>query len=599
MSIRIQCPGCEKTLKAREELAGRKLKCPGCGVAVTVPFPEEPAAELPPVVKTEPAALAAPPRLPVPPPMPPASTVHRRKLGLEGLSPDYRIKLMEWYNVSGPHIGKILAPSIGYFLLFALIYTIVVLLHFIIIGFLLDFTVIPALAVGLHIVSQKQLRGVPWTFGTFFSGFKYIWPLTASALLMFLVPVVFFIPFFAFSAICAAVFGGGDPPPVVSALLTCLTLGCSCGMIYFMVRLGFFSHYLIIDRQCGPVESLKGSWILTRGHFWGLLGSMLLLMVGVYFIGFITLGIGFLFAVPRLVLMLNAGYLLVGGSEPPVGVGDIEPVRRRPAALAWIPAVSVAAVIALVGILAGVGSYMQQEDQKRMLVREKEYRLASMERAKQDAVRAEERHKQDEQRWEAQAKEIVAAFRDGGYWAITVSEAGREFEAAAAAPAPGGELRPGLGGPMGAAGGIEPPKEKVLILGPRGLMKDAPVMKLGRFVRLPAGHDSEAQNLREFHTDWAGGWEAFRKAFEAAMSGGEVEAALAEVKTPAGGPGAAGGGGGGGVTPPGPGLPGASGAEAAGPWFGGLPEGTPIPVADAKPITAARFMELTRDRGWR
>ncbi len=36
-TVSFACPGCQKTLKARPELAGKKVKCPQCGEAVNVP----------------------------------------------------------------------------------------------------------------------------------------------------------------------------------------------------------------------------------------------------------------------------------------------------------------------------------------------------------------------------------------------------------------------------------------------------------------------------------------------------------------------------------------------------------------------------------
>ena len=35
----VACPGCRRVLKIKEELAGRKGKCPHCGHALTVPAP--------------------------------------------------------------------------------------------------------------------------------------------------------------------------------------------------------------------------------------------------------------------------------------------------------------------------------------------------------------------------------------------------------------------------------------------------------------------------------------------------------------------------------------------------------------------------------
>ena len=40
MTILLRCPSCQQPLKVKEELAGTKVKCPGCGVAVSVPLPK-------------------------------------------------------------------------------------------------------------------------------------------------------------------------------------------------------------------------------------------------------------------------------------------------------------------------------------------------------------------------------------------------------------------------------------------------------------------------------------------------------------------------------------------------------------------------------
>src|SRR3954469_1439796 len=37
MPILFQCPGCKKNLKTKDELAGKRIKCPGCGEHVPVP----------------------------------------------------------------------------------------------------------------------------------------------------------------------------------------------------------------------------------------------------------------------------------------------------------------------------------------------------------------------------------------------------------------------------------------------------------------------------------------------------------------------------------------------------------------------------------
>lgn len=39
MTITVQCPQCNRQLRTRDEMTGRRLKCPGCRVSITVPEP--------------------------------------------------------------------------------------------------------------------------------------------------------------------------------------------------------------------------------------------------------------------------------------------------------------------------------------------------------------------------------------------------------------------------------------------------------------------------------------------------------------------------------------------------------------------------------
>ena len=41
MPITLGCPSCGKRFRARDESAGKKVKCPYCQAAVQVPTPEE------------------------------------------------------------------------------------------------------------------------------------------------------------------------------------------------------------------------------------------------------------------------------------------------------------------------------------------------------------------------------------------------------------------------------------------------------------------------------------------------------------------------------------------------------------------------------
>jgi hypothetical protein len=70
MPIIVDCPDCGGRFKARDELAGRRVKCPKCGEAVKVPADEE-----------EPAVAAGPPRRERRPPADDEDTRPRRRRG--------------------------------------------------------------------------------------------------------------------------------------------------------------------------------------------------------------------------------------------------------------------------------------------------------------------------------------------------------------------------------------------------------------------------------------------------------------------------------------------------------------------------------------
>ena len=44
MTMKFSCPHCQKTLKVKDELAGKKAKCPGCQKVIVIPKPKAVAA---------------------------------------------------------------------------------------------------------------------------------------------------------------------------------------------------------------------------------------------------------------------------------------------------------------------------------------------------------------------------------------------------------------------------------------------------------------------------------------------------------------------------------------------------------------------------
>ncbi len=58
MPIKFDCPECGKPLSIKDELAGRRIKCPRCSEPVTVPEEEEEEAPPPPSKKARPGRAA-------------------------------------------------------------------------------------------------------------------------------------------------------------------------------------------------------------------------------------------------------------------------------------------------------------------------------------------------------------------------------------------------------------------------------------------------------------------------------------------------------------------------------------------------------------
>lgn len=81
----------------------------------------------------------------------------------------------------------------------------------------------------------------------------------------------------------------------VIAVLVGLVLLVVPGIIAMVVFM--FTSIVVIDQNLGPIEAMKESLRITRGHFWPLMGfgAILILML---IAGILALGVGLLVAVP-------------------------------------------------------------------------------------------------------------------------------------------------------------------------------------------------------------------------------------------------------------------------------------------------------------
>jgi uncharacterized membrane protein len=69
----------------------------------------------------------------------------------------------------------------------------------------------------------------------------------------------------------------------------------------------YFTTYLIVDRKMGPIEALKESARITKGHRWELL-VLSFLIVFVVLAGIICLFVGIFVAIPVTSLAMVAAY---------------------------------------------------------------------------------------------------------------------------------------------------------------------------------------------------------------------------------------------------------------------------------------------------
>jgi len=101
------------------------------------------------------------------------------------------------------------------------------------------------------------------------------------------------------------------------AVVVGLVLFIVPGIIALLVFL--FAPVIVIDQGLGPIEAMKESMRITRGHLWPLLGLVVLLVLLV-FAGIVALFVGVLVAIPVAMLSLVHAYralLFQAGPRPP------------------------------------------------------------------------------------------------------------------------------------------------------------------------------------------------------------------------------------------------------------------------------------------
>jgi hypothetical protein len=315
------CPQCHATLRTPPSLGpGDRVRCPRCHADFPIPEGGTPAG----------ITEAPPPREdvrriteePAPPPVREYRYPHGEEVpydedyprpgyrGLAGLSSDYTIDLNEWFRHATANWGAILGGAIGWLILVWVID--VVLAYIPCIGPIARLLIDPALWAGITIVCLRQLRGRGWTFGDFFSGFRWWGQLFVNQLIAAVLMFACALPTIIL-AVASDQPGRRNDEALIAAAVATGLVG-ACVLTYFGLRGFFFATQLIVDRNCGPVEAIQGSWALTRDHFWGLLGVSLLLGI-INLAGLLLCLVGLLFTLPLTALVTNAGYLIITGRD--------------------------------------------------------------------------------------------------------------------------------------------------------------------------------------------------------------------------------------------------------------------------------------------
>jgi hypothetical protein len=251
---------------------------------------------------------------------------------------EYSIDINRWFTLAGNHYSAFFGPAIG-FIVVAYLITLIPSMIISVGGQIMAaqmapndpiqrliitqvFTQVPALVLtpvlfyplfsGLTAVSLLQLKGRRWTFGDFFSGFRHWVAFAGIGFASQILSLLVYAP----GLVCFLIAVQNRAMPLFFVGGAAILLGV-VALLVVQIRLLLFAPSIIFDRNLGAMEAMKANWELTRGHFWGILGVGILLFL-ILIGGALACGIGELFAIPYVTLILNAGYLLIAGRREPI-----------------------------------------------------------------------------------------------------------------------------------------------------------------------------------------------------------------------------------------------------------------------------------------
>ncbi len=152
------------------------------------------------------------------------------------------------------------------------------------------------LSLGLIRIYLNLYKNEEAQFSQIFGSFHLLLSYLLGSIIILIFMFIFAIP----GIIFMLSFSSSDSFSVIESFLDNMTIIplilILSPIIYFSVRLQFYSYFLV-DKECGVLESIKGSLLITKGLFLELftLGALISLIV---LISIIPFGLGLIFSIP-------------------------------------------------------------------------------------------------------------------------------------------------------------------------------------------------------------------------------------------------------------------------------------------------------------
>ena len=359
MPIDVACPGCRKTVRAPDSVAGKRVKCPQCGAAIAVPqhvsappaafggvadlideaineeVTKRRAAEEAEYERQQEAAIEKTYNDPK------AKAAEKRAKGLmrfrarklvvgDSLSRAWELFTANYglclgVTISASLIGAFafVAVMLGFGLLGGLLgavigqgdplIAVIVALVAWLLGYIASLIVPSILQVGTINVFLKLARGEPAEFMDVFRAAKHTFAFWGGMILWSMIQAL---PYIMFPVLMIwSVATDGKVPEFMAWVLVGSVLALLPVAIWLSLKFSFFM-FAIVDLEVGTTDAFGAAGEISSGNMLGIF--LIFFLCGLLYIaGALVLGIGFfLFSFPLIVMILSVAYIDMVGKKP-------------------------------------------------------------------------------------------------------------------------------------------------------------------------------------------------------------------------------------------------------------------------------------------